>query len=70
MSIVADLVVASAALRDPVSLSNEDYDRQLCDHTAYLRQLISKRDLGSIARDQELLNASEHNLYGTLRPIN
>lgn len=70
MSIVTDLVAASAALRDPVSLSNEDYDRQLRDHTAYIRQLISKRDLGSIARDQELLNASKHDSYGISRPIN
>ncbi|KAJ6103264.1 hypothetical protein N7486_005691 [Penicillium sp. IBT 16267x] len=56
MSIVSDLVAASATLRDSVSLSNEEYDRQLRDHTTYLRQLISKRDLGSITRDQELLN--------------
>ncbi|KAJ5898614.1 hypothetical protein N7504_008902 [Penicillium tannophilum] len=63
MSIVTDLVAASAALRDPVSLSNEDYDRQLRDHTAYIRQLISKRDLGSIARDQELLNANDSITY-------
>ncbi|KAJ5527996.1 hypothetical protein N7513_012155 [Penicillium frequentans] len=56
MSIVTDLVAASAALRDPVSLSDENYDRQLRDHTANIRQLISKRDLGSIARDKELLN--------------
>ncbi|KAJ5660278.1 hypothetical protein N7507_006729 [Penicillium longicatenatum] len=56
MSIVTDLVAASAALHDPTSLSNEDYDRRLRDHIAYVRQLMSKKDLGSIAYDQAFLN--------------
>jgi COP9 signalosome complex subunit 3 len=75
MSIVTDLVAASAALHDPTSLSNEDYDHRLRDHIAYVRQLMSKKDLGSIAYDQALLNASQHDLHfasshSTLRLVN
>ncbi|KAJ5777097.1 hypothetical protein N7520_000343 [Penicillium odoratum] len=56
MSTVSDLVAASAALRSPNNLSNEDYDRQLRGHVTHVRRLISKRDLGSIARDDALLD--------------
>ncbi|KAJ5088138.1 hypothetical protein N7456_011754 [Penicillium angulare] len=57
MSITDDLMVASASLCKTTGLpNNKDYNHQIRNHITALRNLLSNKDLDSVARDDTLLN--------------
>lgn len=58
MATISDLASASAILRNAACLSDAEYERQICDHVKYCRQLLSTRALESIARDDLLFDVS------------
>lgn len=66
MTIISDLVSASAKLHSANALSDEEYDRRIRDHVEYLRQLISTKALESAARDDSLFDVSSANPFPAL----
>ncbi|KAJ6015057.1 hypothetical protein N7540_009648 [Penicillium herquei] len=56
MSIINDLIAASAALPRSGRISDERYDQKLKDHTTHLRQLLSNNELDHVAGDESLLD--------------
>lgn len=65
MSIINDLLTASAAIPRAVKLSDERYDHQLRSHITYLRQLSSGKELGSIVRERTLLDVSKADMLAS-----
>jgi len=58
MAAISALASASTKLRNFTSLSNEGYDRQMRDHVAYCRNLLSTKALDSVSRDESVLDVS------------
>lgn len=60
MAAISNLVEASAALHDRTDLSNKELDHLLHEHVSILRQSIASRSLGSVAKDETLLDVSNY----------
>jgi COP9 signalosome complex subunit 3 len=58
MAAISALVSASAKLHDITGSSYEAYDRQIRDHVAYCRNLLSTKALSSVSRDGSVLDVS------------
>jgi COP9 signalosome complex subunit 3 len=58
MAAISALVSASAKLHDFTGSSYEGYDRQMRDHVAYCRNLLSTKALSSVSRDGSVLDVS------------
>ncbi|KAJ5084308.1 hypothetical protein NUU61_008887 [Penicillium alfredii] len=56
MTLISDLVSASAHLHSTTDLSDEDHDHRIRDCVAYFRQLSSTKALSSVADDETLLD--------------
>lgn len=58
MATISDLASASAILRNAAGLSDAEYERQICDHVKFCRQLLSNKVLETISRDDSLFDVS------------
>lgn len=56
MSVIADLIAASASLQVSRDLSHKEFDYQMHDHVATVRRLLSVKTLGSLALDETVLD--------------
>jgi hypothetical protein len=56
MTVLSDIVAASARLHNSTTLPNDEYDRRIRESVEYFRRLLSTKALVSLADDESLLN--------------
>ncbi|KAJ5473659.1 hypothetical protein N7475_003225 [Penicillium sp. IBT 31633x] len=56
MTLLSDLIAASAHLHNPINLPNDEYDRRIRELVEYFRRLLSTKALDAFAEDESFLN--------------
>lgn len=58
MTLLSDIISASANLHHPNHLPSDEYDRRIRDLAEYFRRLQTTKALDSFANDESFLNVS------------
>lgn len=63
MTLLSDVITASARLHNPAQLSNDEYDHRIREVVEYFKQLLTTKALEPLASDESFLPVSKATLF-------